>query len=359
MSKLLNRLPVHNRRPPARIPGVEKRRLRTNGGFQVRRYLIFLLLPFVQINSAEAHHAFAADYEAGNEGEIEGVITEVIYKNPHARYYLEVTNDDGSKELWDLQTMNLMMLGRVGWTKDTLQVGDNVKVEGILGRDNTKRMSINVVTVDDGRVISPLTGVRVSQADIKSRMEPASESQPGEIASIAANITPGTYVPDDRHAYLSFSYSHLGLSNPQLFFRDFDATLELDGNNMSNSEVSITIDAASIDSSVPALDDDLMGAEFFDVANHPEITFQSTAYEESSEDSGLLTGELSVRGVTKPVTLAVKINSAAMNRMTRKEMIGVSVTGTVNRSDYGLDGLLPMVGDEVSLDIQVEFEKAR
>jgi len=304
----------------------------------MRCYIALMLFQFAQINSAAAHHAFAADYEAGNEGTIQGKITEVIYKNPHARYYVEVTNDDGDKELWDLQTMNLMMLGRVGWTKDTLQVGDNVTVEGILGRNDTKRMSINIVTVEDGRVISPLTG---------------------EIASIAANITPGTYVPDDRHAYLSFSYSHLGLSNPQLFFRDFDATLELDGGNMSNTAVNITIDAASIDSSVPELDDDLKSAEFFDVANHPEITFRSTAYEQASEDTGRLTGELSVRGVTKPVTLDVKINSAAMNRMTRKEMIGVSVTGTINRSDYGLNAYMPIVGDELSLDIQVEFEKAR
>jgi polyisoprenoid-binding protein YceI len=325
----------------------------------MRPYTALLLLPFVQVDNAEAHHAFAADYEAGKEGEVEGVITEVIYKNPHARYYLEVTNEDGSKELWDLQTMNLMMLGRVGWTKDTLQVGDSVKVEGILGRNETKRLSINVVTVDDGRVISPLTGVRVSQADIKARMQSATELQPGQVASIASNITPGTYVPNERHSYLSFSYSHLGLSNPQLFFRDFDGTLELDGSNMANSALTITIDVASIDSSVPALDDDLKGNEFFDVGNHPEITFQSTAYEESSEDTGRLSGDLSIRGVTHPVTLDVKINNAEMNRMTRKEMIGVSVTGTINRSDYGLDGLLSMVGDEVSLDIQVEFEKAR
>jgi polyisoprenoid-binding protein YceI len=325
----------------------------------MRRYLALLFLPFVHINTASAHHAFAADYEAGKEGEVEGVITEVIYKNPHARYYLEVTNDDGSKELWDLQTMNLMMLGRVGWTKDTIKVGDKVKAEGILGRNDTKRLSINVVTIEDGRVISPLTGVRVSQADIQARMQSTTELQQGEVPSIAANVTPGTYVPDDRHSYLSFSYSHLGLSNPQLFFRDFDGTLELDGNNMASNALNITIDAASIDSSVQALDDDLKGSEFFDVENYPEITFQSTAYEESSENTGRLSGELSIRGVSNPVTLDVKINNAEMNRMTRKEMIGVSVTGTISRSDYGLDGLMSMVGDEVSLDIQVEFEKAR
>ncbi len=322
------------------------------------RYITLLLLPFVQINTAAAHHAFAADYEAGNEGVIEGVITEVIYKNPHARYYLEVENDDGETELWDLQTMNLMMLGRVGWTKDTLQVGDNVKVEGILGRDNTKRLSINVVTVDDGRVISPQRGIKESSAELSAR-ESAVAAGSSAFDSIASNITPGSYELDDTHAYLSFSYSHLGLSNPQIQFGDFEASLELNGDDMSLSQVRITIDVASVDSAIPELDDDLKGADFFDVANYPEITFQSTAYEETSDSSGRLTGDLSVRGVTLPVTLDVTINSAAMNPLNRKEMIGFSATGSINRSDYGLTAYAPLVGDELSLAVQIEFEKVR
>jgi polyisoprenoid-binding protein YceI len=158
---------------------------------------------------------------------------------------------------------------------------------------------------------------------------------------------------------LSFSYSHLGLSNPQIHFADFDANLELDGNDMSQSQVSITIDAASLDSAVPALDDDLKGADFFDVANHPEITFHSTAYEETSESTGRLTGDLSVRGVTKPVTLDVTINSAAMNPLNRREMIGFSASGVLNRSDYGLTAYSSLISDELSLSVQVEFEKAK
>lgn len=324
----------------------------------MRPYTALLLLPFIQPNTASSHHAFAADYEAGNEGEVEGVITEVIYKNPHARYYLEVSNADGSKELWDLQTMNLMMLGRVGWTRDTLQVGDKVKVEGILGRNDTKRMSINIVTVDDGRVISPQRGIRESTADLGAR-DSADDEVSREFDSVASNITPGLYELDDRHAYLSFSYSHLGLSNPQIQFADFDASLQLDGNDMGQSKVSITIDATSIDSAVPALDNDLKSADFFDVENYPEIIFHSTTYEESSESSGRLTGDLSIRGVTKPVTLDVTINSAAMNPLNRREMIGFSATGSVKRSDYGLTAYAPVAGDELSLEVQVEFEKAQ
>jgi polyisoprenoid-binding protein YceI len=323
----------------------------------MRRLLLFLALPLILAENASAHHAFAADYEAGNEGVVEGVITEVIYKNPHARYYLEVTNDDGSSELWDLQTMNLMMLGRVGWTKETLKVGDNVKVEGILGRNNTKRMSINVVTVDDGRVISPQRGISESTAQLNARNGEAVDAAPKEFDSVASNITPGVYELEDTHAYLSFSYSHMGLSYPQLQFTDFDAELRLDGNDMSKSEVSITIDAASIDTSVAALDDELRGEKFFDVANNPQITFLSTGYEETSESSGKLTGDLTVLGISKPVTLDITINSASMNPMNRREMIGFSASGTVNRSEFGLDANVPMVGDELSLVVQVEFKK--
>lgn len=325
----------------------------------MRRLLPLLALPLLIAEQASAHHAFAADYEAGNEGVLEGVITEVIFKNPHARYYLEVTNDEGTTELWDLQTMNLMMLGRFGWTKDTLKVGDEIKVEGVLGRNDTKRMSINVVTTADGRVISPVRSLGKSNTELAAAAGATESLEPREFDSVASNIAPGKYVLEENHAYLSFSYSHLGLSNPQIQFTEFDAELELNGNNMSESVVSITIDASSIDTAVPALDEELRGDEFFDVANNPYITFETTSYEETSENTGKLSGNLAVMGIAKPVTLDVTINSASMNAMNRREMIGVSATGTVNRSDFGLTAYAPAVGDELSLNVQAEFEKAR
>ena len=320
------------------------------------KYLL-LAIPVLLLacQAAHAHHAFAADYEEGNEGTISGTITEVVYKNPHARYYVEVTADDGSKELWDLETMNLMMLGRMGWKKDTIKVGDEVTVTGILGRNNTKRMSITTVELPSGRIISPVRSLTTTNAELNKTAEAPTDKA---FTSIAANISPGTYELDQPHAYLSVSYSHMGLSNPRLHFSDFDAELELDGNSMAQSSVSITVNAASIDSGVADLDEHLRGTDFFDVANHPEITFASSAYEETSENTGLLTGDLTVMGITKPVTLDVLINSAAMNRMVRKEMIGFTATGVINRSDFGLTAYDQFVGDELNLDIQVEFARA-
>ena len=318
------------------------------------RLLLVSGLAFGLIQSANAHHAFAADYEAGKEGTIEGVVTEVMFKNPHARYYLEVDDGSGSTELWDLETMNLMMLGRMGWKKDTIKVGDRLTVTGILGRNNTKRMSIVTVTLPSGRIISPVRSLRKSNAELNQTTSSSAKA----FRSIATGVSPGTYELDETHAYLSFSYSHMGLSNPQLHFGAFAAELELDGNNMEKSTVSIEIDAASIDTGLPEFDEELRGANFFDVNRFPTMTFQSKAYREMSEDTGQLSGDLTVMGITRPVTLDVKINSAAMNRMVRKEMIGFSANGTLRRSDFGLTAYDQFVSDELQLNIQVEFVRA-
>lgn len=319
------------------------------------RFAVLFSLLLAASLPARAHHAFAADYEAGNEGTISGVITEVIFRNPHARYYLEVTNDDGGTELWDLETLNLMMLGRMGWDKNTIRVGDEVTVTGILGRNNTRRMSIVTVTLPSGRTVSPFrsntrTNVELNQKDA------APDDKPFE--SLAANVSPGVYELDSDHAYITFSYSHMGLSHPIVHFAEFGASLTLDGRDMAMSRVSAQVDASSVATGVEALDDTLRGADCFDVASHPEIRFDSTAFEELSAHTGKLSGELTVAGKTRPVVLDVTINSAAMNRMTRKEMIGFSAAGTLKRSEFGLTAYEELVGDELRLELQLEFVRA-
>ena len=76
-------------------------------------------------------------------GTIEGVVVEVFWANPHVHYYLEVVNDDGAAELWDIETGNLIGLTRAGWTKETIELGDHIKVSGNLGRGGTKRLNLD------------------------------------------------------------------------------------------------------------------------------------------------------------------------------------------------------------------------
>jgi len=156
----------------------------------MRNTLFALFIFVVSALPASAHHAFSADYEAGKEGTIEGVIVEVIYRNPHARYYLEVTNADGATEKWDLQTMNLIALGRSGWKRDTLKVGDQVKVRGTLGRDDTRKMYMELVTFADGRMVSPERGA------VESAPEALSIGH--EEVEYVATLATGAVDPDDR-----------------------------------------------------------------------------------------------------------------------------------------------------------------
>jgi polyisoprenoid-binding protein YceI len=160
---------------------------------------------------------------------------------------------------------------------------------------------------------------------------------------------------DKSHAYLTFSYSHLGFSHPLILVNAFDVVLELDSAAPEKSRLSVTADAASIDSGVADFNDHLHGAEYFDVGNHPKITFTSTAIVMTAPDTATITGDLTIKGITKPLTLTASLNKAAMHAMQKVPVVGVSATGTLKRSEFGLSQYAPAVGDEVSVDIEVEL----
>ena len=91
---------------------------------------------------AQGHHAISATYDEDSRGTIEGVVVDVFWANPHVHYYMEVVNDEGATELWDIETGNLIGLSREGWTKDKIEVGDHIRVSGQLGRNGTKRLNL-------------------------------------------------------------------------------------------------------------------------------------------------------------------------------------------------------------------------
>jgi len=182
----------------------------------------------------------------------------------------------------------------------------------------------------------------------------AQEVMPG--VDIGA-LPSGTYNADSGHAYIAFSYSHQGYSKPVLRWGAFDATVNLDNENPENSTVSVSIPVASIDSGVADFNDHLVSADFFDAQNHPTITFNSTAVNQSILGSGTLTGDLTIKDVTKPVELKVKLNKTGKHFRSQKDMFGISAKGKIKRSEFGVDKYAPMA-DDVELTIEVEFQKA-
>lgn len=184
----------------------------------------------------------------------------------------------------------------------------------------------------------------------------ASEVEMAEAFDFSA-LSAGTYTEDNGHAYIQFSYDHQGYSRPVLRWSEFDATVTFDPEALETSTLNVTIPAASIDSMVPAFDEHLKSADFFEVETYPTITFVSTSLDINPDGTGTITGNLTVKDITRPITFDGKINKVGQAR-SGADMFGISGTGMMKRSDYGVGKYAPFVGDEVELVMEVEFLKA-
>jgi len=114
---------------------------------------ILAALLLLSAPATQAHHSFAAEFQGDKTATIEGVVTEVWFKNPHVRYYIDAETDDGETEAWDVRTSSPTLLVRRGWTEDTIKVGDRIRVEGFLGRDGRKLLSVIRIELPNGDVL--------------------------------------------------------------------------------------------------------------------------------------------------------------------------------------------------------------
>ncbi len=167
---------------------------------------------------------------------------------------------------------------------------------------------------------------------------------------------------DKAHTEILFSYSHLGNSRAFGEFREFDGEVILDRDDPANSSIDLTIVAASIDTGVAAFDTHLKSADFFAVETYPLITFTSTGVEVTGDTTAKVTGELTIKEHSRPVVLDVTLNYLGEHQLAAfvpdyadMEVAGFSATTTLLRSDFGVDMLVPMVGDEVELIIETEL----
>lgn len=183
--------------------------------------------------------------------------------------------------------------------------------------------------------------------------------QETEVAVDASAAISGAYKSDPEHAYITFTYDHQGYSRPYLRWRTWSGDLDWNAAAPEKSSVSVSIDATSIDSGVDRFDEHLKSADFFDVAKHPTISFKSKKLEVTGANTAIMTGDLTIKGVTKPVSLDVRINRAADDDFAKAHKLGFSAKGVVKRSDFGVDKYTPFVSDAVELIIETEFVKPR
>jgi len=226
-------------------------------------------------------------------------------------------------------------------------------------------MTIRMMTLISAAAL--LAACSASADGAKKETAQLKQTAEAVVTKVAANDTPkgadlsalpaGTYKSEQGHAYIAFQYDHQGFSKPIIRWGTTDATVTFDADNPENSKLTVRLPVKDIDTGVPVFDDHLRAEGFFDVENHPEITFTSTNISQITDGYGTLTGDLTIKGVTKPFTLTGTVNKVGKHFRSGVDMFGISATGHLKRADYGLDRYLP-VGADVDISVEVEFQKA-
>lgn len=174
-----------------------------------------------------------------------------------------------------------------------------------------------------------------------------------------AFTTANTWSVDNAHSKLTFTVTHLGISDVSGLFKNFDVKIASSKDDFSDATFDLSADVASVNTEVEMRDNHLKSADFFDAEKYPKLTFKSTAIQPSGKNRYKLTGNLTLHGVTKPVTMDLLYRGTVENPMSKKATSGFQVTGTIKRSDFGIGEKFPapMISDEVRIKADGEFTK--
>ncbi|MEN2766647.1 YceI family protein [Ornithinibacillus xuwenensis] len=175
-------------------------------------------------------------------------------------------------------------------------------------------------------------------------------------------MTKAVWAVDKGHSSLEFTVKHMMMSKVKGVFTEFDATVEADVNDLTDAKIEFTVDLSSIDTRKEDRDNHLRSADFFDVENYPNMTFVATNIKKTDENEYDVTGDLSIHGVTKPVTFEVTVEGVHKDPW-GNEVAGFSGEGKLNRKEFGLvwnaaletGGVL--VGEDVKINIELEAHK--
>ncbi len=177
----------------------------------------------------------------------------------------------------------------------------------------------------------------------------------------SAQAEPVNYEQDDAHTIVQFTWNHNRLSNMSGRFLEHEGVFELDFEKPSKSRVEFTINANSIWTGVDKLDEDMKSERLFDAANFPEIKFVSTNARKTGLERGQLAGELTIKGVTKPVMVYIDVNYNGphifpnVEKYKDAKLAGLTIKARVNRSDFGLGMAVPWIADEVDILTNTEL----
>ncbi len=162
------------------------------------------------------------------------------------------------------------------------------------------------------------------------------------------------YALDTDHTSVIVTWDHFGFSHPTADIPGTKGTIVFDKDHPELSRVDVTLPISKIDTHVPLLTKDFLGADYFNVSKYPSAVFHSTKVTATGGNKYDVEGNLTIKGITKPVTLHAVLNKQGVQAMVKKEAVGFDATATIKRSDFKVDKYVPYVGDDVTLTISTE-----
>lgn len=178
------------------------------------------------------------------------------------------------------------------------------------------------------------------------------------MAPMVATAAP--YIVDKDHAQITFTANHLGFSTVHGQFRNWEAEIDFDPGNVEATQVAITIDATSIDTSSKLRDKSLRSKNFLNAAVYPTITFRATSVTPTGTDTADVAGDLTIIGVTKPVTMTGRLNKLGPSPFNKDKMIaGFSISGWIDRTEFGMNFGAPAVSAVIPIQIELEMSPAK
>ncbi len=170
-------------------------------------------------------------------------------------------------------------------------------------------------------------------------------------------VQSGSYVVEPNHTQVTFTVLHMGFSEYSGRMTDASGTLELSAMEPTKSVLSVSVPVDTVSTTSTKLDGELKSADWLDAKAFPAVTFKSTKVTLGAKGHAMVTGDLTLHGVTKPVTLAAKFIGSGVNPLDKKYTVGFEITGDIKRSDFGVKTYIPLIADKVHMTIAGAFEQ--
>lgn len=178
-----------------------------------------------------------------------------------------------------------------------------------------------------------------------------------EADSNAGQVQAGQYALDHSHTLVRFTVDHFGISEFFGTLPGATGTLSLNPKAISAAKLDVSVPVSTVSTTNKTLDEELAGAEWLDAAKYPTMRFVSTKVVKTGANAADVTGNLTLHGVTRPVTLKATFKAAAVNPMNKAYTLGFNATGVIKRTEFGVSKYAPLVSDETTLSITAAFEK--